>query len=353
MGEKKKKNSNGEAQQKEGAESKKGDNGGGKNNVTVVLKADLHCEGCVSKVLKCIRSFDGVDTASIGDEQRITVVGKVDPVKLRERVEQKTHKKVELISPQPKKDNANKKNGDGKENAKIDGGNSGGDGKQEKKKEGKDNNSSKNKSDEKKSKEKEPPVTTAVLKVHLHCEGCIQKIHKAVTKTKGYQEMKIDRQKELVTVTGAMDMKALAEVLKKHLKKEVEILPPKKEVEKKENGGGSGDKGKSSRAAERRGRLTVERRGRVVGGQEEEVRRWPAARRWKRTECSFRSGTRTRICTARVLWARGTRSSCTTTRMDTDPTMHPKSLATRTPMRAVLCEGMGKWVLVNKTETKG
>ncbi|KAL2239402.1 UNVERIFIED_CONTAM: Heavy metal-associated isoprenylated plant protein 3, partial [Sesamum indicum] len=91
-----------------------------------------------------------------------------------------------------------------------------------------------------------PPVTTAVLKVHLHCEGCIQKIHKAVTKTKGYQEMKIDRQKELVTVTGAMDMKALAEVLKKHLKKEVEILPPKKEVEKKENGGGSGDKGKSS-----------------------------------------------------------------------------------------------------------
>lgn len=58
--------------------------------------------------------------------------------------------------------------------------------------------------------------------------------------------MKIDRQKELVTVTGAMDMKALAEVLKKHLKKEVEILPPKKEVEKKENGGGSGDKGKSS-----------------------------------------------------------------------------------------------------------
>lgn len=49
--------------------------------------------------------------------------------------------------------------------------------------------------------------------------------------------MKIDRQKDLVTVIGAMDMKALAETLKKHLKKEVEILPPKKE-------GGGGDKGK-------------------------------------------------------------------------------------------------------------
>ncbi|KAL2557449.1 Heavy metal transport/detoxification superfamily protein [Forsythia ovata] len=93
-----------------------------------------------------------------------------------------------------------------------------------------------------------PPVTTAVLKVHLHCEGCIQKIHKIVTKTKGYDEMKIDRQKDTVTVAGAMDMKALAETLKKHLKREVEILLPKKEGggggggEKKEKGGG--DKGK-------------------------------------------------------------------------------------------------------------
>lgn len=33
---------------------------------------------------------------------KLTVVGKVDPEKLRERVESKTKKKVELISPQPK-----------------------------------------------------------------------------------------------------------------------------------------------------------------------------------------------------------------------------------------------------------
>ncbi|KAJ4968745.1 hypothetical protein NE237_015446 [Protea cynaroides] len=32
-------------------------------------------------------------------------IGKADPMKLRERVEQKTKKKVELISPLPKKDN--------------------------------------------------------------------------------------------------------------------------------------------------------------------------------------------------------------------------------------------------------
>lgn len=29
------------------------------------------------------------------------------------------------------------------------------------------------------------PVTTAVLKLGLHCQGCIEKIHKIVSKTKG------------------------------------------------------------------------------------------------------------------------------------------------------------------------
>lgn len=43
---------------KEG-DNKKNDNGGGKGNVTVVLKADLHCDGCATKVIKCILSFDG------------------------------------------------------------------------------------------------------------------------------------------------------------------------------------------------------------------------------------------------------------------------------------------------------
>lgn len=64
--------------------------------------------------------------------------------------------------------------------------------------------------------------------------------------------MKIDRQKELVTVTGAMDMKALAEMLKKHLKKNVEIVPPKKEGEKKGEGGG-GEKKKKGDGGEAAG----------------------------------------------------------------------------------------------------
>lgn len=37
---------------------------------------------------------------------KLTVTGTVNPERLRERVEYKTKKKVELISPQPKKDAA-------------------------------------------------------------------------------------------------------------------------------------------------------------------------------------------------------------------------------------------------------
>nr|GLL33943.1 heavy metal-associated isoprenylated plant protein 3-like [Ipomoea trifida] len=121
------------------------------------------------------------------DSDKVTVIGKVDPVKLRERVEAKTHKKIVLVSPQAK----------------------GGDGGEKQKKNGND--------EEKKDKEKESALTTVVLKMNLHCEGCIQKIQKTVSRTKG----------------------------EKHLKKNVEIVPPKKEKggEKKENAGGEKDGG--------------------------------------------------------------------------------------------------------------
>ncbi|KAL6566833.1 hypothetical protein OROMI_015237 [Orobanche minor] len=254
----KKKTINGDEKEKDETDHKKKKENN--DNVTVVLTADLHCEGCISKVLKCIRSFEGVEKASIGDRQRITVVGKVDPLKLRERLEKKTHKKVEIISPPLKKEGREEDNNAGRN-----------DGKNEKKKEIKGKNSEK-KTDTKKSKEIELPVTTAVLRVHLHCHGCTQKIYRLVTKTKGYQDMKIDKQKELVTVTGAMDINALAKLLKKHLKKEVEILPPpKKEVEHKDNKGGDKakggvDKGKIGGGGVDKGKIVVGGGGGSGGG---------------------------------------------------------------------------------------
>ncbi|KAL7173734.1 hypothetical protein ACSBR2_033065 [Camellia fascicularis] len=223
---------------------KKGNNGGEKNNnnggdgekkggdgiITVVLKMDMHCEGCASKMKKCVCRFEGVESVK-GDcvSNKLTVIGKVDPVKLREMVEQKAKKKVELVSPLPKKDN------------KKGGGGGGGGGGGEQKGEGKPEK----KADEKKTKDKEPPVTTAVMKMDLHCQGCIKKIQKTITKTKGYHEMSIDNQKNLITVKGTMDMKALADALKQRLKKPVEIVPPKKEGggDKKEKGGGGGGGG--------------------------------------------------------------------------------------------------------------
>ncbi|XP_015056565.1 heavy metal-associated isoprenylated plant protein 3-like [Solanum pennellii] len=243
MGEKKsKKNEGGEkksnsgevVQKKEGEKKNDG-------NLTVVLKSDFHCEGCVTKVVKAIKSVGGVEKVTCdADSKKLTVIGKVDPVMLKEKVEQKTHKNVELVSPVPKKDGKGKGGG---------GGDSAGGAGEEKKKQNKEKDAKENKGGEdKKTKEKEPPITTAVLKVHLHCQGCVQKISKIVTKCKGYKEMKIDKQKDLVTVTGSMNTKELVEMLKKHLKKEVEIVPQKKEGggdnNKKEKGGDNNKKEK-------------------------------------------------------------------------------------------------------------
>lgn len=53
---------------------------------------------------------EGVEKVKTDCEaNKLTVTGNVDPTWLRERIEYKTKKKVELISPQPKKDGGDKK----------------------------------------------------------------------------------------------------------------------------------------------------------------------------------------------------------------------------------------------------
>lgn len=47
----------------------------------------------------------------------------------------------------------------------------------------------------------------------------------------GFHEMSMDKPKDLVTVKGTMDMKALAQALHDKLKRPVEIVPPKKDKE--------------------------------------------------------------------------------------------------------------------------
>ncbi|KAF8046473.1 hypothetical protein N665_3663s0005 [Sinapis alba] len=201
----------------------KGDGGGEKKtvSVTAVLKVDMHCDGCASKIVKRVRAFQGVETVKAeSDTGKLTVTGDVDPAKLREQLEVKIKKKVELVSPQPNKEKEKDDNNNNKDSKDK-------------------NTSNEDKNKEKNTEEKKPKeaqVTTAVLKLDFHCQGCIEKIQKTVTKTKGVSGISMDNEKQLVTVKGTMDVKKLVESLTEKLKRNVEIVQPAKKDKEKENG---------------------------------------------------------------------------------------------------------------------
>ncbi|KAG8376601.1 hypothetical protein BUALT_Bualt09G0080500 [Buddleja alternifolia] len=223
-----------DATKNEGEKNPAAADGGGKKDdgpITVVLKLDLHCEGCAKKVKRSVRHFEGVEKVKVDcDANKLTATGNVDPAWLRERVEYKTKKKVELVSPQPKKAAPAPAPAGG-----------GGDKKAEEK-------PAEKKAEEKKAddkKPKEPAVSTVMMKIKLHCDGCAHKIKRTVLKNiDGVKSVKTDLQKDLVTVIGTMDVKELTAYLKEKLKKGIEIVSPKKDDgggDKKGNEGG-GDK---------------------------------------------------------------------------------------------------------------
>ncbi|XVE79810.1 hypothetical protein DITRI_Ditri14bG0086000 [Diplodiscus trichospermus] len=216
--------------------SKKGGDGEKKEkgSFTVVLKVDCLCEGCATKILKYIHEFEGVETVKTeSSSNKVTVSGAVDATAIKEKLLKKTKKKVDLISPQTKKD----------------------DNKEEKKEKKPDKEKNSDSDTKPKKKPKEAPITTADLKVQLNCQcqGCIVKIRKIVFETEGVQELKVDKQKELVTVKGTMDVKALAEALKNKLKKNVEIVPRKKEKDGNKEGGENGGGGSSGKKKKNKG----------------------------------------------------------------------------------------------------
>ncbi|KAG6386296.1 hypothetical protein SASPL_155191 [Salvia splendens] len=166
---------------------------------TVVLKMDLHCHGCAKKVRRSISHLPGVETVKADfDAKKLTVTGNVDPAWLREKVELKTMKKVELISPQPKSDD--KKAGEVK------------------------------KAEGDISKPKKVVVSTVTMKTKLHCDGCAHKIKRIIIKNfEGVDSITTDLQKDLIIVIGTMDVNNLVTYLKEKLKRGVEIVPPKKD----------------------------------------------------------------------------------------------------------------------------
>uniref|UniRef100_A0A7C8Z4P5 HMA domain-containing protein n=2 Tax=Opuntia streptacantha TaxID=393608 RepID=A0A7C8Z4P5_OPUST len=213
---------------------KKGDNGDSAA-IIFALKLDMHCEGCAKKVRRSIiKNFDGVESVKADWESgKLTVIGNVDPTKVKEVVEKKTKKKVELVSPQLNK--ASKEGNGG--NKKPD----------EKKSEKK--SADKKAEAETADKPKERTVSTVVLKTRVHCEGCAHKIKKIVGKSQGVDDVNVDLQKDTITIKGVMDMKELLPYLNAKLKRTVELAPVPKEdggasKDSRPKDGGTSDKGK-------------------------------------------------------------------------------------------------------------
>ncbi|CAN0878714.1 Heavy metal-associated isoprenylated plant protein 6 [Linum grandiflorum] len=214
---------------KDGGEKKPAAGGDGGGKTITVFKMDMHCEGCAKKIRRALKHMDGVEKVKTDCEaDKLTVTGKVDPDKVKSRIEEKTKKKVEIVSPQLKKDGGGGGGGAAPAGDKKGGG-------------------------DKKAEEKKPSPpkeSTVVLKIRTHCDGCINKMKKIIKKTSGVASVAVDAAKDLVTVKGTMDVKELTSYLKEKLKRSVDVVPSAPAAAKKDDdkkpaaapAGGGGDK---------------------------------------------------------------------------------------------------------------
>ncbi|XP_059661665.1 heavy metal-associated isoprenylated plant protein 7-like [Cornus florida] len=188
----------------------------------VVLRVFMHCEGCARKVRRCLKGFEGVeDVLTDCKTHKVVVKGeKADPLKVLERVQRKSHRQVELLSPIPKPPAEDAKKPEEKEAPKPE------------------------------EKKEEPQVITVFLKVHMHCEACAQEIKKRILRMKGVENAEPDLKGSQVTVKGVFDPPKLVEYVHKRTGKHAVIVkqePEKKEEEKATEGkeekkGEDGDK---------------------------------------------------------------------------------------------------------------
>uniref|UniRef100_A0A8R7RF97 HMA domain-containing protein n=1 Tax=Triticum urartu TaxID=4572 RepID=A0A8R7RF97_TRIUA len=161
----------------------------------IVLKVDLHCAGCATKVKRAIKNAPGVESVKTETAaNKVVVTGAADAAEIKERIEARTKKPVQIVSAgaaSPNKDNKDKdkdnKAGAGdkpeKEKTKAADKEKGGGGAGAEKKEKKVEAADKPKEEEK--KPKEPKEETVTLKIRLHCDGCIDRIKRRVNKIKG------------------------------------------------------------------------------------------------------------------------------------------------------------------------
>ncbi|GAA0174497.1 hypothetical protein LIER_27879 [Lithospermum erythrorhizon] len=196
----------------------------------IVLKIYMHCEGCARKVRRCLKGFDGVEEVQTDCKtQKVVIKGdKADPMKVLERVQKKSNRKVELLSPIPKPPpppEEPKKTAEEKEVPKNEG------------------------------NIEEAQKITVVVCVHMHCEACAQAIRKRILRMKGVESVEADLKSSLVKVEGTIEAQALVEFIYKKTAKQAKIVkvePHKKEEEKakEEDKGSEENKGKGDKKDE-------------------------------------------------------------------------------------------------------
>ncbi|KAK1577366.1 hypothetical protein Q3G72_021053 [Acer saccharum] len=208
MGEEKKEEEKKEENKEEKKEEEKKEEKKEEEPPEIVLKVDMHCEACARKVARALKGFEGVEDVSADSKaSKVVVKGKAaDPIKVCERLQKKSGRKVELISPLPKPPEE-KKEEEIKEQPK-----------------------------EEEKKEEPPAVITVVLKVRMHCEACAQALQKRIRKIQGVESVETNLGNGQVIVKGVVDPSKLVDYVYKRTRKQASIVKEeeKKEEEKKE-----------------------------------------------------------------------------------------------------------------------
>ncbi|KAF5730965.1 microtubule-associated protein 1B-like [Tripterygium wilfordii] len=202
----------------------------------IVLKVYMHCEGCARKVRRSLKGFEGVeDVTTDCKTHKVVVKGeKADPLKVLERVQRKSHRQVELLSPIPKPPTEEDKKAKEEEKPKPE------------------------------EKKEEPQVITVVLKVYMHCEACALEIKKRIQRMKGVESAEPDLKSSQVTVKGVFEPQKLVEYVHKRTGKHASIV--KTEPAAAENK--EGEKGKESKDEKKADEGQKEKKAEGGGGEE-------------------------------------------------------------------------------------
>ncbi|MED6107637.1 hypothetical protein PIB30_015811 [Stylosanthes scabra] len=165
----------------------------------------MHCEGCARKVRRSLKSFPGVEGVITDTKsQKVVVKGeKVDPLKVLERVQKKSHKRVELLSPIPKPPSLEE---DKQPPPKAE-----------------------------KPKEKKHEIVTVVLKIHMHCEACSQEIKRRILRMKGVESVETDLKNATVSVKGAIEASKLVDYVYKRTGRQAVIIKQEPQEEASKN----------------------------------------------------------------------------------------------------------------------